>query len=335
MPANLSPEYKLAETAYRAARDPEERLTHLREMLRTIPKHKGTEHLQADIKSRIKLLTEEVAGPKKGGARGGVTVAVRPEGAGQVALLGPPSSGKSSLHARLTGSSAAVGPYPFTTKAPQAGMLPFEDVLIQLVDLPPISADYMEGWMPNAMTHAEVGAVVVDLSEPSSLDDVALLRGRLASKHVLLEAGATPSQRAEDDPFSQRLKMILVASKSDRLAHPEEELAVFRELLGLPELPAVAVSTTAETGLDTLGAQLFDLLGVVRIYTKLPGHPPDMGRPFTVRRGDTVKDVAKLVHRGLAGDVKSARVWGKGRSSGQQVSRDFTPSDKDVIELHW
>jgi hypothetical protein len=133
MPANLTPEYKAAEAAYRRARDPKERLECLREMLRTIPKHKGTDHLQADIKHRIKELTEELAGPKKGGTRGGPVTVIRPEGAAQVALIGPPNAGKSALHARLTGSNAPSAPYPFTTQFPQPGMLPYEDIYFQLI----------------------------------------------------------------------------------------------------------------------------------------------------------------------------------------------------------
>ena len=112
MPANLSPEYKAAADAYRKARDPQERLEHLREMLSVIPKHKGTDHLQADLKRRIKELDEELAGPKRGGARSGPALVIRPEGAAQVALVGAPNSGKSLLHDRLTGSGAKSGPYP-------------------------------------------------------------------------------------------------------------------------------------------------------------------------------------------------------------------------------
>ena len=104
MPANLSPEYKAAEAAFRAAREPKERLDCLREMLRTIPKHKGTDRLQGDIKARIKQLGEELSGPKKGGARGGPALVIRPEGAAQVAVVGPrtPESPPSSLASPVT-----------------------------------------------------------------------------------------------------------------------------------------------------------------------------------------------------------------------------------------
>ena len=162
MPINPSPEYKDAEAEYRKAREPRDKLRCLKEMLRTIPKHKGTERLQADIKTRIKTLTEDLTGPKKGGGRSGPVQAVRPEGAAQVALVGPPNAGKSSLVAKLTGSHTEVGPYPFTTKSPIPGMLSYEDVHIQLVDLPPLSADFMEPWYVNALQTADAALLVVD-----------------------------------------------------------------------------------------------------------------------------------------------------------------------------
>src|SRR5881396_508814 len=170
MPANLSPEYKAAEAAFRKSRDPRERLEWLREMLRTIPKHKGTEHLQADIKARIKDLAEELEGARKGGGHGGPPLVTRPEGAAQIALLGPPNSGKSSLHARLTGSNAHVGPYPFTTQYPEPGMMPFEDIHLQLVDLPAIAPEHPVPWIADALQTADAGLLVVDLSDPACVE---------------------------------------------------------------------------------------------------------------------------------------------------------------------
>src|SRR5262245_27641057 len=140
MPANLTPEYRTAEAAFRKARDPAQRLDCLREMLRVIPKHKGTDHLQGDIKRRIKELSAEIERPRSGGSHGGPALVVRPEGAAQIALLGPPNAGKSSIHARLTGSGAAVAPYRFTTRYPEPGMMPHEGIRFQLVDLPALSA---------------------------------------------------------------------------------------------------------------------------------------------------------------------------------------------------
>jgi ribosome-interacting GTPase 1 len=339
MPANLSPEFKEAQEAHRRARDPKERLDCLREMLRTIPKHKGTEHLQADIKTRIRELTEELAGPKRGGGRG-PAVTVHPEGAAQVALLGPPNSGKSALHARLTGSHAVVAPYPFATKLPLPGMLPHEDIHIQLVDLPPVAADSVEPWMANAVQNADGALLLLDLAEADCVERLEALRGRLAEKHVsLVEPGAVAATASSDEEalaetFHIRLPAALLASKSDRLADPEGELAAFRELVGAG-FPALAVSAETGAGLAAIGPLLFEMLGITRIYPKLPGHPPDRGRPFTLRRGGTVRDVARMVHRGLAAELKFARLWGSARFDGEHVSADHPLRDRDVVELHW
>jgi ribosome-interacting GTPase 1 len=352
MPANLSPEYKNAQDAFRRAREPQEKLECLREMLRTIPKHKGTEHLQADIKTRIKELTEELAGPRKGAARGGPELAIRPEGAAQVALIGPPNAGKSSLHVRLTGSHAVVGPYPFATKFPLPGMLPHEDVQFQLVDLPPVSADYIEPWMGGTLQNADAVLLVVDLSDPDCVDELEAVERRLEEKKVDLVArvpGRTDTvlqvpqdgelddspEEAFEDPFRLRLPALLAASKADLYSDPDAELQAFRELAPDPFV-SLAVSTETGQGIDELGPALFELLEVVRVYSKMPGHSPDMSKPFTLRRGGTVREVARQVHRGLAAELKFARIWGPSAEfDGQQVSGDHLVQDRDVVELHW
>jgi len=277
MPANLSPEYKDAQEAYRKAGDPRERLECLREMLRTIPKHKGTEHLQGDIRTRIKELTEELTAPRKGAARTGPAVAVRPEGAAQVALLGPPNSGKSALHARLTGSHAAVGPYPFATKFPLPGMLAHQDVQLQLVDLPPVAAGFIEPWMGNALERSDGALLVVDLGEAECVEQVEALRRQLEGKGVTLvepSEAAPPRDAVEaglegeslENPFRIRLPAALLANKCDRLEDPEAELEVFRQLAGW-RLPALAVSAETGHGLAAIGPLLFDIIGIVRVYT--------------------------------------------------------------------
>mgnify|MGYP001098783039 CR=1 FL=1 len=186
MPANLSPEYKAAADAFRKARDPQERLEHLREMLRVIPKHKGTDHLQADLKRRIKELDEELAGPKKGGARGGPALVIRPEGAAQVALVGAPNSGKSLLHDRRTGSAARSGPYPFTTQHPEPGMLRWEDVHFQLVDLPAIAAEHPLPWLTATLQSADACLLVVDLAE-ERIQQIRMLQAQPEGKQFLPE----------------------------------------------------------------------------------------------------------------------------------------------------
>ena len=339
MPTNVTPEYKKAEEAYRAAREPKERLDCLKEMLRTIPKHKGTEHLQSDIKTRIKQLSEELSGPKKGGKRSGPSHVVRQEGAAQLCLIGPPNAGKSALHVRLTGSRSDIGPYPYTTHLPIPGMLPFEDIHFQLVDLPPVSGEFFEPWLVNTLQHADGVLLVIDVADPECLEQVPVILERLQEKKIFLRSGwpglpsdSPPGADEDDDPFRLDLPTALIANKSDLDPDPEE-VKILEELLGL-RFPALTVSAETGDGLDQLGPFLFKALEVVRVYTKTPGKPADNDKPFTLRRGDTVHDLASLVHKDIAEGLKFARMWGTEVFDGQQVGPEHVVADGDVVELH-
>lgn len=340
MPTNVTPEYKKAEAAFRKARDPRERLDCLRQMLRAIPKHKGTEHLQGDIKSRIKQLSEELAGPRKGGKRGAPSHTVRREGAAQVAMIGPPNSGKSALHNRLTGARSEVGAYPFTTREPQPGMLPWEDVNIQLLDLPSVGAEFTVPWLPTALQTSDAALLVVDVSDPACTEQLAYVITWLDRHRVGLSAtwpcaAASPSgsgMPGQEDPFRIELPTLLLANKRDLDPEPGE-IEVLEELLGL-SFPAIGTSAETGHGLDRIGPFLFEKLDVVRVYTKTPGKEPDMQKPFTVFGGDTITDVASRVHRDIASSLRFARVWGASVYDGQQVGPEHRVEDGDIVELH-
>jgi ribosome-interacting GTPase 1 len=223
-------------------------------------------------------------------------------------------------------------------------MLLHEDVQFQIVDLPPVAEDYFEAWMSGTLHNADAVALVVDLSDPGCVDQLDAIERRLGEKRVSLvpRLDAPPpaaSGEAEEvvalDPFRARLPALLLANKADLFADPEAELAVFREIAPDP-FDSLAVSAETGAGLAGIGPALFSLLGIVRIYSKVPGHPPDMGRPFTLRGGGTVRDVAQQVHRGMAAELKFARVWGASAEfEGQQVSAAHVVRDHDVVELHW
>jgi len=335
VPTNVSPDYKKAEQAYRRARDPKERLDCLREMQRTIPKHKGTEHLQADIKSRIKDITDELAGPRKTGARTGPPTVIRPEGAAQVALLGPPNTGKSALHAALTRSHSPVGEHEFATQWPMPGMLQYHDIAIQLVDLPSIATTHEIPWIGNALQPADAAALVIDLGHPGCVAEVIELHAILERKKIFLHA-AWPADNVrvgDGDPFTTHLPTVLVANKIDLIADIDVELEVYRELTG-HHYPDMKTSALGGEGLANFGGWLFRNLAIVRVYTKVPHQPPDMDRPYTLRRGDTVLDLAQMVHRDLAESFHFARLWRDGSIEGQQVGANHLLADGDVVELH-
>ncbi len=329
MPANLTPQYKEAEDRYRQAETPEEKLAALDEMMAVIPKHKGTEHMRADIKRRISKLKQ--ADEKKTGGRRGQEHQVEKEGGGQVALVGPPNSGKSKLLSCITKAQPEIGDYPFTTQKPLPGMMPYEDINIQIVDMPPITEEFTEPWMAAIARNADAALLIVDVSDSEVLDKIETTLGVLKKYRVRLYGH---DRAATTDEFGLIVcrKIILVATKADR---PDSagNLEVVREFIG-DRFPIVAVSAESGEGLEQLKQDVFTMLDVVRSYTKIPGKPADMGAPYVVPRGTTVIELATMVHKDFAEKLKFARIWGHGKFEGQMVSREHILEDRDIIEFH-
>jgi hypothetical protein len=330
MPANLTAQYKEAEARYRNAVGYEERLEALREMLALLPKHKGTEKLQADLRRRLSRLEDEQTHAAKGGHRGPDVGHVKKEGAGQWVLLGAPNAGKSSLLAALTHAHPEIAEYPFTTRAPQPGMMPFEDVHVQLVDTPAVAPGHTEAWLPNLARNADGILLVLDVTA----DDVdAAWRGL---GEVLEKARVWPRgspRPADASPLLEERPILVLLNRCD--ADPDGTFAALaRETVG-DAYPAFAVSAATGAGLEALRPVLFAELRRIRVYTKEPGHRPDLGRPFVLRAGASVDDLAALVHKDLAARLRFARIWGAhARFDGQQVDRHHALEDRDVVELH-
>ena len=164
----------------------------LREMLALLPKHKGTEKLQADLKHRLAKLEEEGERTRKGGARRFDPGHVRREGAGQWVLLGPPNAGKSALLRALTRAHPEVAPYPFTTRAPMPGMMPFEDVQVQVVDTPAVTPEHVEPYLPNLVHGADGVVLVLDVTADDVEQSAAALAGLLERARVWPAARPLP-----------------------------------------------------------------------------------------------------------------------------------------------
>ncbi len=329
MAVNLPPQYHDAEARYKKARTPEEKLAALREMWVILPKHKASEKVQAELKTKISELNDEIEqaklGPKKA-APG--TFKIPKQGAGQVVLVGPPNAGKSRLLSRLTKASPTVAPYPFTTREPIPGMMEFEDVRVQLVDLPPITADHYEHFITEITRGADAALLFLDLADDDgpAATQAAIDRLKAARRELV---GTTTS---DDDPTVYHLKTLLVFNKSDDEA-ADIRLEIAREWLG-DRFPSIVVAAEPGTGLEELRRAIYELPGVMRIYTKQPGKPADMTSPFTCPIGSTVAELAGRVHKDFEEGLKSARVWGSGVHDGQTVGREHILHDKDIVELH-
>ncbi len=326
MPANLTPEYFKAEQWYRSAVTNDEKILALERMLAVMPKHKGTDHLKADLRRKLSKL-KDVATQKKTGKHIDIFHVPR-SGAGQIVLLGTPNCGKSSIVAAMTNAKVNVADFPFATGGPVPGMMTFEDVQIQLVDMPPITADYSAPGQVGTYRNCDLIAVVIDLSGEVE-EQLGVCLGFLESRSLLID-GETPAYDPQGNALGKRA--FCICTKSD-IGRPDA-LESLKKSCKYP-FDFVEISALSGAGMDRLAEEFFNLLGIIRIYAKPPGKPADMTEPFTLPAGSTVMDLATAIHRQLAEKLKYARIWGTGVYDGQNTQRNHVLNDKDIIELHF
>lgn len=329
MAVNLPPHYHDADARYKKAQTAADKLSALREMWVLLPKHKASEKVQAALKTKISELTDQIeqdkAGPKKA-APG--SFKIPRQGAGTVVFLGPPNAGKSALLAKLTNAKPEVAAYPFTTREPIPGMTDTAGVKVQLIDLPPITADHYEHFITDITRSADAAVLFLDLANDDGPAETQAAIDRL--KKVRREL--VREMPADDDPTVYYLRTILVATKTDDEA-ADIRLEMAREWIA-DRFTLYVVSADRGDGLAELKQAIFDVLKVMRIHTKQPGKPADTsGAPFTCPVGSSVAEFAGCVHTEFEEKVKSARVWGSGVTPGQTVGRDHVLSDGDIVEL--
>lgn len=329
MPANLTAQYHKAEENYRRATTLDEELACLQEMMKEIPKHKGTDHLQAELKSKISKTKKELATEKSSG-KGTRGLRIPRQGAGRAVLLGGPNAGKSQLTAALTHATPEVAPYPFTTTVPAPAMMPWEDVVVQLIDSPPITADYLDTHLQGIIRGADLALLLVDLEADDGVEQCQEALDRLGQTKTRLD---NESRLDENDVGLSFTRTFLVPNKIDA-PDAAERLEMLHELVPL-DFPEYVVSAKEGTGIEPLRNAIYQAMDVVRVYSKLPAaKEPDRDRPFTIRRGGTLIEMAGLVHKDFAEGLKFARVWGSAVHPGTQVKGDYVLHDQDVVELH-
>ena len=327
MPANLTPQYLEAEAKFKQAKTTSEKIQALEIMMAVIPKHKGTERLCGQLKSRMAKLKEELQKrPTLGKAE--QSYSLKREGAGQAVLLGLPNSGKSTFFSQVTHALSEIGDYPFTTQKPIPGMMPFEDIQIQLVDTPPVQQDHVEPGLSNLIRNTDALVFILDLAEDPVFQMEILLealnRMRINAdgkgEVSLLEAGWVS------------IKTLALGNKCDvrnAMDQYREVEARFKD-----RFPILPISAKEGMNLEAVGKEVYLLLGIIRVYTKAPGREPDRMEPVIMKKGSTVEEVALSVHKDFANKLRYARIWGSGKFEGQMAKKDYQVSEGDVIELH-
>jgi len=327
MPANLPPQYFEAEKVYRQAKTPEEKVEALENMLAIMPKHKGTDKLRAELRRKIAKFSDE-AQRRPSTATKGSTYNIRKEGAGQVALVGLPNVGKSQLVSALTDAFPEVADYPYTTKMPVPGMLKFENIQIQLLDMPPIIDREARPWFSHLLRNADILMVVVDLGDDPLIQLEAILAELENMKVKLVVEGA----EEEPAPGVVRKRALIVGSKGD-LSASDGHYAMLNSRYGA-EFPVVVISAKERTGLEEMKQAIYETLDLIRVYTKSPGKKPDFEEPVVLKKGSTVEDAAGSIHKDFRNRLKYAQLWGSGKYDGQRVKRGHILEDGDVVELH-
>ncbi|NOR12638.1 MAG: TGS domain-containing protein [Candidatus Aminicenantes bacterium] len=328
MPANLPPQYFEKEKELKTAKTAGEKITIMEELLSLIPKHKGTEKLQALYKTKISKLRSQ-SQKKAALSRHGPTFHVDKAGAGQVILTGLPNSGKSSLIKALTNANPDIGDYPFTTHAPSPAMMMFENIQIQLIDTPPITPEYFEPWHAELIKSADAVLLLMDLGSQDPVTDLNEITEKLKEKNIEL----VPEDQDISPEKQFFLKRTLVIANKTDLPGSEVSLSVLRSTID-PVYNLITISALEETELKELKKRIFAILKVVRVYSKMPGKKVEKRDPYVFRVGDTLMDMAKTVHKDFSQKLKFARIWGQGKYQGQKVNQEYVLQDEDIIELH-
>ncbi|WP_456366717.1 OBG GTPase family GTP-binding protein [Thermococcus sp.] len=385
MPTNVTAEYLAAEEEYRNARTIAEKIRALEKMYATVPKHKGTEKLRLQIKRRLSELRKELEKQRQVKKGGGPSIAVKKEGAAQIALVGLPNVGKSSLLRALTNADVDVASYAFTTVQPVPGMMHYRDVQIQLVEVPGLveGAALGKGMGPQLLSvvrNADAIAIVIDLSQDPVKQMEVLLREferagikvnrrkprvevkrtamggivingaenikgdvsevmkilrdeRIHSAELTVKEPVTLEEIADalDESLVWR-RAVIIANKGDAPGSRENYERLVKAYGD--RFRIIPVSAKRKIQLDKLKDELYELAGIIRVFTKSPGEEPAYP-PVPLRRGSTVMDLAERIHKDFARNFRYARVWGRSvKFPGQRVGADHVLEDGDIVEIH-
>ena len=354
MPINAGYEYYKATEKYDKATTVREKLVALQEMRSAAPKHKGAENLRAEISLKIaKLKKEEEKQAKVASKKGkGATLNVKKEGAGQIVIIGLPNSGKSWLLKELTGVDVEIAPYQFTTKKPQMGMMNYKGAWAQLVEVPAIVEGSSQGRAQGTQLISVVRNSDAVVLLARNAEEEKIVRRELEKSNIML-GRKRPKITIQT---STELRGLSISGKR-YLKIPEKQLLEFLKSMGIHKASiileeettlekvalaldqkvvyknALVMNAFEKFDKEKIKEKIFSLLEKVLVYTKKPGMDADLSVPMVMKKGSTVEDVARVLHKDFAKYLKYVRVWGSSKFAGQRVSKDYLLHDGDIIEI--
>ena len=297
---NQSPFYKEAEEKFLNAQTNEEKLKWLEEMIKEAPKHKSSEKMVANLKTRYIKLKEKIEKERAKG-KGKGKVGIRKE-AMQAVIIGKTRTGKSSLLSLLTKSNPKISEFPFNTKEPVIGIMFSHGTGIQLIENPAVESEFYDKGLSNS---ADV--LILLITDLNQIPEIENVLGK---------------------SFGKR---IIVFNKTDLLF--ENEKRKISAKLQSRKYNFVLISAKTGEGIEELKEKLFQSFDKIRIYTKEPGKPKTE-KPIILEKNVTVKDVAEKILKGFSKKVKETKIWGpSSKFPGQIVGLSHKLKDMDIVEF--
>src|SRR3989344_21449 len=315
MPVNPGYEYLLAEWEYNKAQTLQEKLRAAEKMMATVPKHKSSENLVQNIQQRITRLKTQLEKEKAQAKGKGKQIAVKKEGAAQIAIVGVTNSGKSSFLAKITNAKPIISGYEFTTGKPEVGILDYEGLKLQLVEIPAIT----ENFMARSKGPAHMGII-------RNADLVILLLRENPEKefNLLIKELDRGSVKLNSAKFKSDVVIftngIIIINGDKKFKANNFDLINF--------------NVKKENDVNKIRNLIWKNLNIIHVFTKTPGKKKEFP-PISLKKGSKVLDLAENVHKDFVKRFRFARIWGKSAiHQAQQVGLNHLLQDGDVVELH-